>query len=160
MQKCGYFRAKSLFYVRFSQNVYTFLPIFALTKRYNMELKYKDAIKGINQKFEYYLSQYKQLLKEEGVYVKAFNHYMVLIEHGVMPDNAAKFFNEMTKLHFGYDLSEIQEIAYKKAIANTREIQGLDYEILSDNEAKALERYHEILFGDYVKKTKQTFIPA
>tara|TARA_R110000868_G_scaffold12456_7_gene59535 strand:+ start:8506 stop:8895 length:390 start_codon:yes stop_codon:yes gene_type:complete len=120
---------------------------------YNITLKHKDVIKGINWKFNNYINQYKEPFADrEGIYIRAFRHYLVLSEYGVFPEKASVSLSALTKLHLGYDVDEIHELILRLSTNNIKNITGGQSIPLTEKENTAVLEYHKVLFGKFCKK--------
>ena len=122
---------------------------------YHIDLNKRDIVKTIIFKFERYLEDYNDMFADkEAIYIKAFNHYLVLSEYGIFPKKAGDALDKLMKIHLGYNSDEVLKLTYKLSEKNLNEIMGnhIMSEPLSEKEMDVVTKYHEVLFGKYTKK--------
>lgn len=126
---------------------------------HSIVLKKAQIIKSINFSFQKYKRQWEaSFYKKDVIYMTMFNEMLFCETHGIYPPQAEKIFNELTKLHFGYTVEEINDLTQKLAENNIREAHNMPkINIITEQEMYAIVEYHKYLFADIPTKNEHPF---
>lgn len=128
---------------------------------YSILMKQEDTVKSIVFHFNNYVKKWERPdFTRDELYMEAFRERLTLEKYGIFPEEAAKAFDELTKLHLGYSVDEINKLTDKMADNNVRSKKSQklkDENFLSEAELKAVTEYHKYLFSGLPKKNPKPF---
>lgn len=126
----------------------------------------KDIINGVIWHFNSYLRNWKasdtypSITNRDGIYLNAFREKLFLEKFGILPEEVVKIFDELTTLHIGKSVEEINKLTDKMADNNVRAarnkpLQSENY--LTDEEVKIITEYHKYLFANPASINEKPF---
>ena len=112
-----------------------------------------DVVKNIVKVFAFRKAEYlRDVFSRDNIYLGMFSDKLFLERYGMLPDGVVKIFGEVTLLHLGKTVEQIEELTQKMATNNVLRFknQELKY-VLSKEELDVVTEYHKYLFANHFK---------